>query len=448
MQVSVETTGKIERKMTVEVPAERVDQEVEKRLKSMVKRVRLDGFRPGKVPFNVVKSRYGQSVRQEVVGDVLEQTYQQAVLEQSLRVAGLPQIEMKKMEVGQPLTYEASFEVYPEFEIADVASLEVTRPVAEVAESDIDKMLDIIRKQQKEWRDVEREAQEGDLVRIDFEGKLNGASFEGGKAEDYPLELGAGRMLKDFEAALYGMKAGDEKVADVAFPEDYQAENLKGQTAQFTLSMKQVQEPVLPEINEEFIKQFGVEDGTMASFRQEVKKNMERELSNALKNQIKQQVMDGLAQLHEIELPKALVKDEIRLIRNEFSQNARSSGDNLPENLFQPQAERRVKLGLIVGELIRQKDLKHDQARVDAMLDSLAASYEDPAALIEYYRSDRQAMQTVEAAVMEEMVVDWVMEQAKVTEEQGDFDSVMNRNRNTQNENEAAAQDENEVDAA
>ncbi|WP_298608646.1 trigger factor [uncultured Thiothrix sp.] len=427
MQVSVESTGSIGRKMTVEVPAERIEQSVESRLKSMVKRVRLDGFRPGKVPFNVVKSRYGDSVRQEVIGEVLEHTFRDASVQQNLRVAGLPQIELQALATGQPLVYVANFDVYPEFTVADVTGLEVKRPTAEVQDADIDKMLDTIRKQQREWKDTDRAAQSGDLVKIDFEGSLDGEAFAGGTAQDYPVELGAGRMLPDFEAALIGMKAGETKTADVAFPEDYQAENLKGKTAQFKLTVHKVQEESLPEVNADFIKQFGVEDGSMESFREEVKKNMTRELGNALKAQVKQQVMEGLSSLHEIDLPSALVKDEIQHVREEFSQSTGTPANNIPDDLFQPQAARRVKLGLIVGEIIRQKGLQRDPARVDAMLETLAASYEDPAALVNYYRTNRQAMQTVEAAVMEDMIVEWVLDQAKVTDEVRDFESIMNR---------------------
>lgn len=427
MQVSVESTGNIGRKMTVEVPAERIEQSVESRLKSMVKRVRLDGFRPGKVPFSVVKSRYSDSVRQEVIGEVLENTFRDASVQQNLRVAGLPQIELQALAIGQPLVYVANFDVYPEFTVADVAGLEVKRPVAEVQDADIDNMLNTIRKQQREWKDVERAAQQGDLIRIDFAGSLDGEAFAGGTAQDYPVELGAGRMLPEFEAALMGMSAGETKTADVTFPEDYQAENLKGKTAQFKLTVHKVQEESLPEINEAFIKQFGIEDGNLDAFRAEVKKNMTRELDNALKAQVKQQVMEGLSSLHEIELPSALVKDEIQHVREEFSQSTGNSADNIPDDLFQPQAARRVKLGLIVGEIIRQKGLQRDPARVDAMLETLAASYEDPAALINYYRTNRQAMQTVEAAVMEDMIVEWVLAQAQVTDEARDFESVMNR---------------------
>ncbi|PIE01153.1 MAG: trigger factor [Thiothrix nivea] len=432
MQVSVESTGNIERKMTVTLPAERIDQEVDKRLKSMRGRVRIDGFRPGKVPLAVVKQRYGASVHQEAVSDALQESFAEAAVQEKLRVAGLPAIEMNSMKMGEPLEYVATFQIYPEFEVADVSGLELTRPTVEITEADIDKMVEIIREQQKEWHEAERAAAEGDKIVLDFEGSLEGEPFEGGAAEDFEVELGAGRMLKDFEAALEGMSAGEEKIADVAFPEDYQAENLKGKTAQFKLAVKAVKESALPELNEAFIKQFGVEDGSVETFRAEVKNNMQRELSNALKARMKQQVMDGLSELHDIEIPEALVTDEIKHVRDEFVQNIKERGlpdadaANLPDELFKPQAERRVKLGLIVGEVIRQKEMQRDQERVDNMLQTLAASYEDPDELIEYYRGNPQVMQTIEAAVMEEMIVDWVVDNAQVTDEPSDFDSIMN----------------------
>ncbi len=438
MQVSVETTGNIDRKMTVAVPAEKIDNEVEKRLKGMVKRVKIDGFRPGKVPFSVVKKRYSDAVRYEVVEKLLGSTFQDAANQEKLRVAGLPEIDLKAMEEGKDLEYIASFQIYPDITIAGVETLTISRPVAEVTDADLDKMVDVIRGQNKEWQTVERAAENGDMVKVDFDGSVDGEAFEGGAATDYAVELGAGRMLKDFEEGLVGMKAGDEKTVDVVFPENYQAENLKGKTAQFKLTMKEVRGALLPEINEDFIKKFGVESGSEDDFRAEVKKNMERELGNAIKSQLKQQVMDGLAELHAFDVPKALVTEEIRYIRDEFSQNTGSSADNIPDDLFSPQAERRVKLGLIVGEVIRQNDLKRDPAKVDSMLESLASTYEDPKALMDYYRGNRQAMQTIEAAVMEEMIVEWVMEKATVTDETRDFDSVMNPNKNKQAETEAA----------
>lgn len=449
MQVSVENTGNIERKMTVTLPAERVDQEVDKRLKSMRGRVRIDGFRPGKVPFTVVKQRYGASVHQEVVGDAVQESFSEAATQQELRVAGLPSIDMNGMQLGEPLEYIATFQVYPEFEVGDVSTLEVTRPTAEIGEADIDKMVEVIRDQQKVWNDVERAVADNDQVTVDFVGSLDGELFDGGSAEDFVVELGAGRMLPDFEAALIGMSIGEEKDADVSFPDEYQAENLAGKTAQFKLTVKSVQESAQPELNEEFIKQFGVEDGSVETFRAEVKNNMQRELSNALKTRIKQQVMDGLSELHDIEMPDALVTDEVKHVRDEFAQNMKNQGmdgasaANLPDDLFKPQAERRVKLGLIVGEIIRQKEMQRDQARVDAMLETLAASYEEPSALIEYYKTNPQAMQTVEAAVMEEMIVDWVMDTAQVTDEPSDFNSIMNPK-----QEEVAEEAEGETEAA
>lgn len=426
MQVSVETTGNIDRKMTVSIPAEKIDQEVEARLKSMRGRVRIDGFRPGKVPPSIIKQRYGDSVRYEVAEKMLGQTFQEAANQENLRVAGRPDIDLTTIGEGQNLEYIATFQVYPEIAIAGVDTLNITRPVGEIGDADMDKMIEVIRKQSQEWKETDRAAEDGDTVGVDFEGTLEGEVFEGGSAEDYSVELGAGRMLKDFEDGLLGMKAGEEKTIDVAFPEDYQAENLKGKTAQFKLTVKQVREPSLPEVNEDFIKKFGVESGTDEDFRAEVKKNMQRELDNAVKTQVKQQVMDGLAELHEFDIPKALITDEVGYVRNEFAQNTGTSADSMPDELFMPQAERRVKLGLLVGEVIRQNELKREQEKVDAMLDSLAASYEDPEELKNYYRSNPQAMQTIEAAVMEEMIVDWVLGQATVTDETRDFDAIMN----------------------
>ena len=432
MQVSVETTGTIDRKMTVELPAAQIDETVEKRLKALAGRVKIDGFRPGKVPFSLVKKRYSDSVRYEVVESLLGSSFQEAARQQNLRVAGLPDIDLKTLEAGKNLEYVASFQVYPEFTIAGVDTLNITRLTSEVTDADLDKMIEVIRKQNQDWQTVERAAQNGDSVTIDFVGTLDGETFEGGSANDYAVELGAGRMLKDFEEGLIGMQSGEEKTVDVAFPDNYQAENLKGKTAQFKLSVKQVREPVLPEIDADFIKRFGVDAGDVETFRAEVKKNMLHELDKALKSQVKQQVMDGLADLHAIEVPKALVADEVNYIREEFQQNTGSSAQNLPDALFAPQAERRVKLGLIVGEVIRQHNLQRDPARVDAMLESLASTYEDPQALISYYRQDRKAMQTIEAAVMEEMIVDWVLEKATVTDEARDFDAVMNPKRQDQ----------------
>ena len=426
MQVSVEATGNIQRKMTIEVPAERIDQEVDKRLKSMRGNVRMDGFRPGKVPLSIVKKTHGAGVYQEVAGEAIQSSFYEAAGQEKLRVVGLPDIEAKTFEYGKNLEFSATFDIYPELEIASLEGATITKQQADITDADVDKMIETLREQQKEWTDVDRAAKEGDLVTVDFKGLLDGESFEGGDADDFQVELGAGRMLKDFETALVGMSAGDEKVTDVTFPDDYQSENLQGKTVQFTQTLKKVQESKKPEIDEEFIKRFGIDDGTMESFRANILENMQRELNNAINTKVKTQVMDQLASLHEFDIPAALVTDEIKHIRQEMTQSTGNDMSSLPDDLFKDQAERRVKLGLIVGEIIRQKDIQKDDAKVEAKLEELASTYEDPNALIEYYRGNQQAMQTIEAAVMEDMIVDWALEQATVEEENTDFDTVMN----------------------
>ena len=427
MQVSVETTGNIERKLSVTIPAERVDGEVDKRLKSMRGRVKIDGFRPGKVPMSVVSQQYGDSVYQEVIGEFFQSTFYEAAEQEKLRVAGMPKIDATTLEPGKDLEYTATFDIYPEFEVADISKMTVTQPVVKLAAADVDEMIETLRKQQQDWKEVKRVAKEGDLLVVDFNGKVDGEEFEGGAAQDFSVELGAGRMLKDFEDALTGMKAGSEKEADVTFPEEYPAENLKGKTAQFTLNVKTVSAPSLPKVDEDFIKKFGVEDGTNKSFKAEIKSNMQREVEQRVKSRVKQSVMEGLHDLHEIDLPTSLVEEEVKQVRSEMEQNSQGADmSSLPDDMFKDQAARRVKLGLIVGEIINKNKLEKDQARVDDMLNSLAASYEDPQALIEYYRSDQKAMQTIEAAVMEEMIVDWVVDKAKVADETVKFTDLMN----------------------
>ena len=427
MQVSVEATGNIERKLSIVIPADRIDGEVETRLKSMRGRVKIDGFRPGKVPMSVVSQQYGDSVYQEVVSELFQSTFYEAAEQEKLKVAGMPKIEATVLEPGKDLEYSATFDIYPEFEIGDISKMEVKEPAVKLAAADVNEMIETLRKQQQEWKEVKRAAKKGDLLVIDFNGKVDGEEFEGGAAQDFSVELGAGRMLGDFEDALKGMKAGAEKETDVTFPEDYPEESLKGKTAQFTLNVKTVSEPELPELNEEFIKKFGVEDGTEKSFKAEIKANMQREADQRVKSRIKQSVMEGLHELHEIDLPTSLVEEEVKQVRSEMQQNSQGADmSSLPDEMFKDQASRRVKLGLIVGEIITKNKLEKERAKVDAMLNSLAESYEDPQALIEYYRSDQQAMQTIEAAVMEEMIVEWVLDKAKVSEEQVKFTELMN----------------------
>jgi trigger factor len=426
MQVSVESTGEIERKIMVEVPAERITQEVDSRLKNMRGNVRIDGFRPGKVPVSVVRERYGDSVFGEVVNELIQQTLYEAAEKEELRIASTSKVEPDDMALGKPLKYTATVEVYPEIKIEALDSLEITRQQVEIKKDDLDKMVETLRNQQKKWNDVEGAAEDGHQVTVDFDGSIDGESFDGGKSESVPVEIGSGKMLPDFETALLGMSAGDEKVADVSFPDDYQAEDLKGKTAQFKLMVSSVKEAILPEVDAEFYKLFGVENGSEDDFRAEVKKNMQRELSQRLKSNLKESVMNGLAELHTFESPTYLINQEIKHVRDEMSQGGGYDASSLPDELFKEQAERRVKLGLLVGEIIKQNNIQKDQGRVDAMLQELSASYEDSQAVIDYYKNNAEAMQSVNAAVMEEIIVEWVLGQAKVIDEDMNFYALLN----------------------
>ena len=427
MQVSVESTSALERKMTVEVPAERIDREVDQRLKSMAGRVRIDGFRPGKVPFKVVKQRMGKDVFNEVVGQVLQQSFHEAVVQEKLRPAGTPEIESMDAEPGNALTYVAKFEVYPEFEVAPVDKIEISRPVASVGDADIDNMIDNLRKQRQTFVAADRASQESDRITMDYEGFLDGEAFEGGKATGAQVELGKGRLIEDFEKQLSGLKAGDEKTLDVTFPDEYHAEHLQGKKTQFKIKVTEVAEPRLPEIDDEFFKLFGVTEGGEKAFRDEVRKNMERELQGAILGRVKQQAMDGLFEANDVPVPAALVSEEIERMRQQTaSQMGGASAGMFPDELFEAEARKRVSLGLIIGEIVRKNELKLDRDKVDAKIKEFASTYEDPEQVEQFYRNNPQAMSSVEAMVLEEQVVDWVLENAKVKEEKSDFQSLMN----------------------
>ncbi len=426
MQVSVESTSNIGRKMNISVPAEKIEGEVEKRLRDMRGRVKLDGFRPGKVPLSVVSQQYGDSVHQEVVSNIVESSFREAIITEKLNIVGDPNIDFQVIESGKDLEYIATFDVYPVFEIGNIEELEIVKTNVEITDVDINKMIETLQGQQKEWQEVDRPAEKGDLVVIDFEGTIDGEAFNGGSAKEFSVEVGLGRMLKDFEKGLLGMSAGEEKVIDVTFPDDYPAENLKGKTAQFALKVSIVKESTMPAVDENFIKKFGIEDGTEESFRAEIKANMERELAQKAKSLLKQSVMDGLNKLHDIEVPSFLVNEEVKHVREEMSGSAEGADlSSLPDDLFIDQASRRVKLGLIVGEIITKNNLERDPKRVNEMLELMASTYEDPQALIKYYTNNKQAMQTLEAAVMEDMIVEWVLEKAKVIDKEMTFSELM-----------------------
>ncbi|HHB11776.1 MAG TPA: trigger factor [Chromatiales bacterium] len=427
MQVSVEEISEVERRMTVEVPAEQVTAEVESRLRELRGRVRLNGFRPGKVPLKVVRQRFGQSVLQEVAGELLQSSFQEAVAQEKLQPAGAPRIEPVQPKMGEALSYTATFEVYPDIALAELSDLTIREPQVEITEADVDAMIDKLREQHKRWEPVERPAQQGDQVVIDFEGSIDGEPFEGGKAEDYTVQLGEGRMIAGFEAQLEGARPGEERTIEVTFPEDYPRKQLAGKQASFRVKVKEVREPRLPEVDEEFARQFGIESGSVEELRADVRKNMERELKQAVRARIKQQVMDALLARHQFPIPQSLIDEEVRQLKAQSAANMPQGVDvtQLPDEPFVEDARRRVALGLIIGRILREQDIQLDQARVEAALDELAATYEDPEMVKNYFRSNREQMAGIEAMVLEDQVVDWVREQAASEAQPMSFDELM-----------------------
>ncbi|MAR93191.1 MAG: trigger factor [Pseudomonadales bacterium] len=430
MQVSVETTSGLERRLTVGVPAEKIDTAVDAKLKDAAKRVRLDGFRPGKVPLREVRRRFGKSIREEVIGEVLSNSFYEAVTQESLNPAGYPAIERTKDEPGQDLEFTATFEIYPEVEVKGLDQISVERPVAEIQEADIDAMIERLREQRASFNEVDRPAQQGDQVNIDFEGTRDGEPFAGGSGENQDLVLGSGRMIPGFEDGIVGMSKGEEKTIDVTFPEDYQNEELKGQAAQFKITVNRVEERTLPEVDAEFISNFSQkEDTSMEDFRAEIRKNMERELKNAVKNRVKKQVMDGVLAQNEVDVPKALIDQEINRQRQQMMQQF-GGGQNidpnmLPADLFEAQATRAVKLALVLGELIKEKDIKADADRVRSTIEEMAEPYENPEQVVSWYYENQQMLQQIESMVLEDQVVDAILESASVTDQEMSYQDAV-----------------------
>jgi trigger factor len=427
MQVSVETTSGLERRMTVEVPKEKIDQEVRSRLKSLASRAKLDGFRPGKVPMKVIEKRYGGQVQQEVLGEVMQSSFYEAISQEKLIPAGQPHIEPKAMaDDAKDLEFTATFEVYPEITLAEMSQLNIEKPVVEITEQDIDNMVETIRKQQSSFQTAEKKSEHGDRVIIDFEGKLGDEHFEGGKAQEYPIVLGTNRMIPGFEDQLVGVEAGQETTLKVTFPEEYHAPNLAGKDATFDIKVHRVEQPELPELNDEFAANMGVKDGGLQAFRDQVKENMQRELNNTIKNQLKQQVMDGLLQHNQFDLPKALVDNEIQGLVAQRKQTMGQQDVDVDATVFEDQARRRVALGLILSEIIKQNDIKVSPTKLREMVEGIAASYETPEEVIKYYYGNKERMNEIENYALEEEVVDWVLSQASVTEKNATFNEIMN----------------------
>ncbi|WP_285424504.1 trigger factor [Pseudomonas sp. efr-133-TYG-103a] len=427
MQVSVENTSALERRMTIGVPAERIETEVNKRLQQTARKAKIPGFRPGKVPMSVIRQRYEDGARQEALGDLIQATFYEAVVEQKLNPAGAPSVEPKSFEKGKDLEYVATFEVFPEFSVAGFESVSVERLSAEVADSDLDNMLEILRKQNVSFEVADRAAQNEDQLNIDFVGKIDGEAFAGGSATGTQLVLGSGRMIPGFEDGLVGAKAGEERVLNLTFPEDYQNLELAGKTAEFTVTVNTVSAPTLPELNEAFFNQFGIKETGIEGFRTEVRKNMERELRQAIKSKVKNQVMDGLLAANPIEVPKALLENEVNRLRvqavQQFGGNIKP--DQLPAELFEEQAKRRVELGLIVAEVVKQFDLKPDEARVRELIQEMASAYQEPEQVVAWYYKNDQQMNEVRSVVLEEQVVDTVLQKASVTDKAVSYEEAV-----------------------
>lgn len=429
MQVSVETTQGLERRLTISVPAEQIEKLVQENLKQEAKRARLPGFRPGKVPASVIEKRYGAAIRQDVTGQVMQRNFIEAIIAEKLNPAGAPTFIPGETK-DNAFEFVATFEVYPEVELKGLDAIEVEQPVATVTDADVDSMIETLRKQHAQYDAVEREAAEGDKVKINFVGSVDGEEFEGGKAEGFELQLGSGRMIPGFEEGIKGHKAGDEFEIDVTFPEEYHAENLKGKAAKFAITLTEVLGANLPEVNDEFAKQFGIAEEGVEGLKAEIRKNMERELAQALKANVKEQVIEGLLTNNEIDLPKALIDGEVNVLRQQAMQRFGGQGANMPElpaELFTEQAERRVKVGLLLGEVIKANELKADEERVNALIESMASAYEDPSEVVAYYNGNEELMQNMRNVALEEQAVEALLNSAKVTDKEVAFEEFMNK---------------------
>ncbi|MCP3669729.1 MAG: trigger factor [Gammaproteobacteria bacterium] len=428
MQVSVESSEGLERRMTVELPVEQVNQEVEKRLKTISRTAKIDGFRPGKVPPSVIRKRYLDQVLMEVHQELIQSTYFDALGQENLQPAGDPMIEPVEKQPGEGFGYTAIFEVMPQIELGDMADQVIQRPVAEVSDEDVSQMIEKLRKQRTTWNDVERESANGDQVTINFKGTIDGEAFEGGSADNIPLELGSNSMIEGFEPGLVGAKAGENRTLELVFPEDYHAENLKGKDAVFEVEVIKVAEAVIPELDEEFIKAFGMADGTVETLQSEIRSNMERELEDKIGSMIKQRAMDALIAANEIPVPQFMVKQEAEALKEQTKQNMEQYGQqsnmDLPLDLFEDQAKRRVALGLIVAEVIKVNEIILDEEKVKEKVEMFAKTYEKPQEVIDYYASNREQLAMVQNIVLEEQVADWVMEQAKVEDVESGFEEI------------------------
>ncbi|MCB1958245.1 MAG: trigger factor [Rhodocyclaceae bacterium] len=429
METNQQNRSALERQIDMTVPVADIDKEVESRLKRLSKTVKMAGFRPGKVPLKIVAQTYGPQVRSEAIGAAVEKAFGEKVREAKYRIAGQPTFESKDATDGA-LAFSATFEVYPEIVVGDLSAREIEKPELEVGDAEVDRTIDVLRKQRTTYGAVERAAAEGDRVTVDFTGRKDGELFQGGQANDFPFVIGAGSMLKDFETAANGLAVGESKTFDLTFPEDYHATELAGQTVQFEIVMKQVEEAQLPALDADFARALGVDDGDLQKMREEVKANLEREVRRRIQAKVKEQALDALLEATPIEVPKALVDMESHQLAENAKRDMQARGmpvDNLPVQLdwFKPQAERRVKLGLIMAEAVKANELYAKPEQVRALVEDLAQSYEDPKEVIDWYYSQPNQLQQAEALVTEDNVVDWVLSKAQATGKAVSFDELM-----------------------
>jgi len=429
MQVSVETTQGLERKMTVAVPSEKVESAINTRLQEAARNVKLNGFRKGKVPYKVIKSKFGAGVRQEVVGEMMSQSYYEAIDQERLKPAGQPNINPKNLDEGQDLEFVATFQVYPEITLPDFSTIKAERLGADISETDIDEMIETLRKQKQSWEVCERAAATEDMVNIDYEGRRDDEDFEGGSAQGTNLVLGSERMIPGFEAGIEGKSAGDAFTLDLSFPQEYHNKELAGAEVAFEITLNSVSEQVMPVIDEEFYKSFGIEEGGNDAFREEVTNNMRRELKTASRNKLKSKIMGSLVEAVDAEIPDALVGAEIEQLRQQAMQQF-GGGQNidpnmLPDDLFKEQASRRVLLGLVLGEVIQQQELKADPAKVRESIEELASTYESPDEVINWYYGNKEQLATIESSVLEDQVFDYVIDQSAVSDKLVSYQEVI-----------------------
>lgn len=431
MQVSVETTQGLGRRITITVAADSIESGFRKELSDVAKKVRIDGFRPGKVPMRIVEQRYGASVRRDVLSDLMQRSFVDAIIKEKINPAGSPNYVPGEYKEGEDFTYSVEFEVYPEVELKNLETIKVEKPIVDIKDADVDVMLETLRKQQAEWKETEGATEADHRVTVDFTGSIDGEEFDGGKATDFILVMGEGRMIPGFEEGIVGHKAGDHFVIELTFPEDYHAENLKGKKAAFDIVLKKVEQRELPELTEEFIKRFGVAEASVDGLRKEVRKNMQRELKGAVRNRIKNQVIDGLVETNDIDVPAALIDGEIDVLRRQAAQ--RFGGDEkqameLPKEIFQEQAKRRVLVGLLLGSVIQKNELKADDERVTAMIEEIASAYEDPQEVITFYSQNKDMLDNIRNIALEEQAVETVLASVQVEEKAVDFQELMDKN--------------------